>query len=77
MGKVHYVKIHEAKTNFSRLLAAVEGGDEVVVQRGDKPIAKIVAYSAPSGKRQLGIWKDKIWVSPDFDEPLEEFDEYR
>jgi prevent-host-death family protein len=77
MGKVHYVKIHEAKTNLSRLLAAVEGGDEVVVQRGNTPIAKIVAYSPPAGKRQLGTWKGKIWISPDFDEPLDEFEDYR
>ncbi len=77
MGKVHYVKIHEAKTNLSRLLASVETGDEVIVHRGDKPIAKIIPYTPPSGKRQLGAWKGKIWISPDFDEPLEEFDDYR
>ena len=77
MGKVHYVKIHEAKTNLSRLLAAVESGDEVVVQRGNTPIAKIVAYSPPAGKRQLGTLKGKIWMSPDFDEPLDEFADYR
>jgi prevent-host-death family protein len=77
MGKVHYVKIHEAKTNLSRLLAAVESGDEVVVQRGNTPIAKIVAYSPPAGKRQLGTLKGKIWMSPDFDEPLAEFADYR
>jgi prevent-host-death family protein len=40
------VKIHEAKTNLSKLLAAVEAGEEIIIARGDKPIAKLVA--APS-----------------------------
>lgn len=36
--------VHQAKTHFSRILAQVETGDEIVVCRGDKPIAKIVPY---------------------------------
>lgn len=44
------VKIHEAKTNLSRLLAEVEAGGEVIIARGDKPIAKLV--SVPSSARE-------------------------
>ena len=42
------VSIHEAKTQFSRLVARAEAGEEIVVRRGPKPVAKIVAYHAPA-----------------------------
>lgn len=49
------VSVHEAKTHLSRLLAAVEAGDEVIVARGRKPIARIVPFDKlPPKKRELG-----------------------
>ena len=42
------VSIHEAKTHFSRLVARAEAGEEIVVRRGPTPVAKIVAYHAPT-----------------------------
>ena len=42
------VSIHEAKTHFSRLVARAEAGEEIVVRRGAVPVAKIVAYHAPT-----------------------------
>jgi len=76
MKKVHHVKVHEAKTNFSKLLKAVEDGDEVIVHRGDVPVARLVRYEASSAKRGFGALKGKIWMSDDFDDPLPEFEEY-
>jgi prevent-host-death family protein len=76
MKKVHHVKVHEAKTNFSKLLKAVEDGDEVIVHRGDVPVARLVRYEALSAKRGFGALKGKIWMSDDFDDPLPEFEEY-
>ena len=76
MKRVHNVKVHEAKTNFSKLLKAVEDGDEVIVHRGDKPVARIVRYEEETGMRGFGALKGKIWMSDDFDAPLEEFEEY-
>jgi prevent-host-death family protein len=76
MKKVHHVKVHEAKTNFSKLLKAVEEGDEVIVHRGDVPVAKLVPYEAESGVRGFGAMKGRIWMSDDFDDPLPEFEEY-
>ena len=76
MKKVHHVKVHEAKTNFSRLLKAVEDGDEVIVHRGDVPVARLVRYETSSAKRGFGALKGKIWMSDDFDDPLPEFEEY-
>lgn len=70
------VSIHEAKTHFSKLIARAEAGEEVIVRRGPKPVAKIVAYSAPSQPRVPGRLKGQIEIAPDFDELPEEFDEY-
>lgn len=63
------VNVHEAKTKLSQLLAEVEAGGEVIVARNGKPVAKLVPI--PQKKRlRLGMWKGKIWMSPDFDAPL-------
>lgn len=69
------VKVHEAKTNFSKLLAAVERGEEVVVQRGDTPVAKLVPYG-PGVPRKAGILEGKIKIAPDFDEIPPGFEGY-
>lgn len=71
------VTIHQAKTNLSRLLEAVENGEEVVIARGKKPVARLLRV-APAGKpkRQLGFAKGKVRVALDFDAPLEDFADY-
>jgi prevent-host-death family protein len=67
------VNVHEAKTQLSKLLAEVERGREIVVARDGKPVAKLVPFPKPAKKRlRLGMWKGKIWMSPDFDAPLSE-----
>lgn len=68
------VKVHEAKTQFSKLLTDVEGGEEIVVQRGDVPVAKLVPIARPS--RELGKYKGQVWIAEDFDELPPEFDEF-
>lgn len=70
------VKIHEAKTHFSKLIALVEQGDEVVVQRGDVPVARIVPYTAAGRGRKAGALKGEIWIGPDFDEIPAGFEGY-
>lgn len=60
--------IHEAKTHLSRLLEAVEEGEEVVIARAGKPIAKLVPLK--SKRRRPGGLKGKMRVRKDFDEPL-------
>ncbi len=62
------VNIHQAKTQLSQLLADVEGGDEVVIARAGKPIARIVKEK-PERKvlREPGLLKGKIWYAPDYD----------
>ena len=70
------VPIHEAKTQFSRLVARAEAGEEIVVRRGAKPVAKIIAYSAPLTPRRPGALKGRIRVSDDFDATPDEFAGY-
>lgn len=69
------VKIHEAKTNFSKLIGRVEQGEEVIVQRGDTPVARIVPIDSRLPRR-FGLLKGSIRISDDFDEIPPGFEEY-
>ena len=71
------VGIHEAKTHLSRLLRAVEEGEEVVILRGSRPVARLVAIQSDESPRKLGTAKGLVRVSENFDEPLEDFGAYR
>lgn len=62
------VNVHEAKTHLSRLLARAEAGEEIVIARGGRPIAKLVRYAPSRTPRKLGQWKGGIRIAPDFDE---------
>jgi len=67
------VNIHEAKTNLSSLIAKVEAGEEVVIARAGKPVAKLVPLSKAAKARpdrKPGFLKGKIKVHRDFDAPL-------
>ena len=65
------VTVHEAKTQLSRLLARVEAGEEIVIGRAGKPVARLVAVtSAASEPRVLGQWQGKVRIGDDFDAPL-------
>lgn len=70
------VGMHEAKTHFSRLIKDVEGGEDVIVRRGDQPVARIVPYVPPTGERKPGALRGRIWIADDFDDIPPEFDEY-
>jgi prevent-host-death family protein len=64
------VNVHEAKTHLSRLLERVERGEEIVIARAGKPVARLVPVEPVEARRPIGRDKGKIWMSPDFDEPL-------
>lgn len=64
------VNIHEAKTHLSRLLEQVAGGEEVVIAKAGKAIARLVPLEASPKKRRLGLLKGKLHVPDDFDAPL-------
>jgi prevent-host-death family protein len=66
------VTIHEAKTNLSKLLRKVAAGEEVIIARGKKPLARLVALGEVKGKRQPGSLKETLRVGPEFFDPLPE-----
>jgi len=65
--------MHEAKTRLSELVRRVEAGEKVVLARNGKPVAELVP-AVRAKKREGGFWKGKVWISPDFDEPMPEFE---
>jgi prevent-host-death family protein len=70
------VGMHEAKTNFSKLVKQAAAGQEVIVKNFDTPVAKIVPYTAPRVARKPGLLKGKIVIKPGFDDLPEDFEEY-
>ena len=71
--------VHQAKTHFSRLLKEAEAGQEVVVMRGSKPVAKIIPIEQPMPKRRIGgqfqgqVHADDSVFEPLADEQLIEY----
>ena len=64
------VNVHEAKTQLSKLLAAVEAGEEVVIARAGRPIARLVGIGPTTPRRRLGLLEGQFTVPDDFDAPL-------
>jgi prevent-host-death family protein len=64
------VNIHQAKTQLSRLVDKVAAGEEVIIAKAGKPMARLSPLSAPARKKQLGLLKGKIKVGDDFNAPL-------
>ena len=63
-----FTNIHEAKTHFSRLIDRVAAGEEIIIAKAGKPVAKLVPYSGPARpERRPGSWKGKVKISADFD----------
>lgn len=64
------VNIHEAKTHFSQLVEAALLGQETIIAKAGKPIAKICPLTRKRSKRPFGVLKGKIKMVEDFDAPL-------
>ena len=61
------VNIHEAKTHLSRLIERVETGEEVVIARAGRPVARLVPYRARTTPRMPGLWRGQVQLAADFD----------
>ena len=66
------VTVHAAKTQLSKLIARAEAGEEVIIARGKKPVVRLVPVEDAKPRRQFGAMKGKVWVGPEFFEPLPE-----
>lgn len=63
--------MHHAKTHLSELIALAEAGEEVILSRANKPVAKIVPINLQPQKRVAGLCEGSIgWVAEDFDDEL-------
>lgn len=68
------VNIHEAKTHLSRLLRKVQDGEEIVIARDGRPVAKLVPTGATLGPRMPGSAKGRLKIRRDFDAPLPDWE---
>jgi prevent-host-death family protein len=66
------VNVHEAKSQLSKLLEEVEGGERVVIARAGEPVAMMIPYKVAVRRRRLGLFEGQAKMSADFDElPLD------
>lgn len=68
--KATIVTIQRAKANLSGLIQRASAGEEIIIARGPKPVARLVALRDTKRKRQPGSLKGKLVVGPEFFEPL-------
>jgi len=66
------VNVHEAKTHFSKLLAQVGKGEEIIIAKAGKPVARLIPIEERAVERTAGTAKDKVIIAEDFDAPLPE-----
>ncbi len=66
------VNVHDAKTSLSRLLVRVEKGEEIVIARAGKPVARLVPIGRAAGARVPGRYAGQGFIADDFDAPLDE-----
>jgi prevent-host-death family protein len=64
------IKVHEAKTNLSKLIEQACRGEEVIIARGATPVGRLVPIGEVKGRRQPGALRGKFQVGPEFFEPL-------
>jgi len=70
------VDVYEAEGRLEKLVQEAEAGEEVLITRDGKPVARIVAPSAVHKERVPGSAKGLFVVPDDFDAPLDDFREY-
>jgi len=69
MGEAIY-NLYEAKSSLSRLVDRAANGEEIILSKAGKPLAKLVPFNRPAKPRQPGGWEGRAWISDDFDAPL-------
>jgi antitoxin (DNA-binding transcriptional repressor) of toxin-antitoxin stability system len=62
--------IHQAEADFPKLVERAINGEEVIIAKDGKPVAKLTRWETPKATARGGQWRGKVWVSDDFDAPL-------
>ena len=66
------VNVHDAKTHFSRLLDRAQEGEEILIAKAGKPVARLGPLAAQTKKRRLGLLQGRFRIPDNFNEPLPE-----
>jgi prevent-host-death family protein len=69
------INIHEAKTHLSELLQHVMNGEEIIIAKAGKPVARLLPFQPAPQPRQPGNDAGLVTIAPDFDAPLPEFED--
>ncbi len=68
---MYQINIHEAKTQLSKLVEEAAQGEEIIIAKAGKPVARLVPLATNEGKKRIpGGMKDQIWLADDFDAPM-------
>jgi len=67
-----FFNLYEAKTSLSRLVERAAAGEEIIIGKAGRPMARLVAYGRPAALRQPGGWEGRVRIGDDFDAPLPE-----
>lgn len=70
------IDVYEAGKRLNELIDEAARGEEVIITRGDGAAFKLVPAPEDEPRPRFGSAKDKVWMSDDFDEPLEDFENY-
>jgi prevent-host-death family protein len=62
------LNLHQARTQLSKLVERAAAGEEIVIAKAGKPMARLVASEARRRPRNFGAFKGQIWMADDFDE---------
>ena len=62
--------LYDARTQLSRLVDRAAAGEEIIIAKAGRPVARLVPMGAPTQPRPLGFMRDEIWIGEDFDAPL-------
>lgn len=70
------VNVAEAKARLSELIDAALRGEEVTIARRNKPVVRLAALEQPRPRTTAGLFRGRIRIAADFDEPLDDFSDY-
>jgi prevent-host-death family protein len=64
------VNLYEAKTNLSSLVERAAAGEEIIIAKAGRPLARLVPVAKRVKPRELGLLAGQVWIAEDFDDPL-------
>ena len=62
--------LHEARTSLSKLVDRAAAGEDIIITKAGKPMARLTAFPQRRLPREPGGWEGRVRIAPDFDEPL-------